>query len=64
MKQVISERYYNDDKSHMTVVFDFDYHGVTYKGSEITDISKVNFDVSYNIELEMERLWNKRNICR
>lgn len=58
MGHIINEQSVNDHKNSIFATCDFGYHGVTYKGGEIADISKVNFELSYIVDIE----WRKYGI--
>lgn len=52
MDHIINEQSRNDERNSIFATCDFGYHGVTYKGGEIADISKVNFTLSYIVDIE------------
>jgi len=49
--KIISERYPMDDKFQADVECDFLYHGVKFKGNDITDISRIQFPITFDIDV-------------
>ncbi|OQC44327.1 MAG: hypothetical protein BWX59_01986 [Bacteroidetes bacterium ADurb.Bin028] len=58
MDNIIKEQTINDRTNLVYATGDFGYIGTTFKGGEIADISKINFELSYIVDIE----WRKYGI--